>query len=144
MAKKTIEKIIRNANNRERVSFDCGETSMTQQNFKQECDINYLLKKYRKTGMMEHFQQYQGNYADLSDVPTYQDALNKVIEAQNAFDTLPAEVRKIFSNDPGAFLEFVDNPDNLDEMIELGLAQKPQVSPQVATPPADEADTSAG
>jgi hypothetical protein len=47
-----------------------------------------------------------------------------MIEAKSNFDNLPLEVRKQFNYDPAAFLEFVDNPENLDQLVAMGLATK--------------------
>lgn len=99
--------------------------SLTKQQFKQECDINYILRKYQKTGLIDHVARYQGNYSDISDVPSYQDALNTVLEANLAFSTLPSSLRKRFSNDPEQFLSFVADPANAEELYSLGLATKP-------------------
>lgn len=104
--------------------------SLTQQNFKRECDINYILKKYQKTGLVEHVSKYKGNYEDLSQPCDYQTAMNLVISAAAAFESLPSSIRKQFDNDPGRFLAFAENPDNLEEMKNLGLAKTPVVPAQ--------------
>jgi phage internal scaffolding protein len=48
--------------------------------------------------------------------------MNFIIQAQEDFALLPANVRKRFNNDPGEFFEFATNPDNYDDMVKLGLA----------------------
>lgn len=121
---------------RKRVSLEAGEATMTQQQFKKECDINNILKKYQKTGLIEHVQQFNGQYADLSEPCDYQTALNVVIEAQAAFDSLPSSIRKRFSNSPQEFLEFVNDPSNLEEGIKLGIYNAPQ-DPLPASPAAE-------
>lgn len=126
---------------RYRVSLECGP-SMAQQHFRDECDVNRILAKYQKTGLIEHVNKFGGEYADLSAVPDFQDALNSVIAAQDAFDSLPSKLRKEFGNDPAAFLDFVHNPDNKDEMVKMGLAKasapivapEPVLEPPTATP----------
>jgi bifunctional DNA-binding transcriptional regulator/antitoxin component of YhaV-PrlF toxin-antitoxin module len=56
---------------------------------------------------------------------------------------LPAEIREMFGNNPGEFLEQVQNPENRDRMMELGLIERPQPKVEVlnetekaAAPPA--------
>lgn len=110
---------------RDREPFMFERPSLTKQSFRDECDVNFILRKYQKTGLLEHVNRFQGDYADLTDVPDYQTSLNKVIDAQSAFMTLPSAIRKQFSNDPQEFLEFVQNPDNADAMIEMGLRDRP-------------------
>lgn len=104
------------------------EPTLTKQAFKAECDINTILKKYEKTGLVAHVSEANARYDDFSNCYDYQSSLNTVIEAQNAFDALPSAIRKRFANDPGLFMDFVHDPANLPEMIALGLAV--QVEPQ--------------
>lgn len=106
------------------VGFVCDEESRTIQDPRDECDINLLMAKYRKTGMITHLAKYPPRYEDVSDAVTYQEALNIVGAAEYEFMKLSAEIRARFGNDPGKFLEFVGDPDNVDEMIKLGLAVK--------------------
>lgn len=116
-----MSSIIRKYQDRQRSPFLTLGKSKTKQSFKAECDINTILKNYKKTGLLSHVSQYQGKYEDLSQPTDYQTALNLVIDAQLAFDTLPSQIRKQFQNDPAQFLNFVDNPENEDKMIEMGL-----------------------
>lgn len=117
--------------------------SRTKQCFKDECDLNNILRKYRKTGLIEHLSVHQGDYKDISEPIDYQTALNTVLSAQVAFDSLPSDLRKQFDNNPGLFLDFVDNPDNADKLVEMGLANAPvnQVNPVEALPQPGEPDT---
>jgi len=95
--------------------------SVTRQSFKQECDINHIMKKYQKTGLVDHVTRFQGNYDDLTGSPDYHEAMNKIITANDAFSTLPSSVRTRFHNNPAEFLDFVSNPDNMPEMEAMGL-----------------------
>lgn len=99
--------------------------SMTHQCFTDECDINNIMAKYERTGLLEHVNRHQGQYGEFIDAPSYQEAQNLIIEANNMFMEIPAAVRAKFENSPAKFLEFVQDPNNLPEMYELGLAIKP-------------------
>lgn len=99
----------------------------TKQAHKDECDINRILHTYDKTGLITHVSASVAQYGDFTEVNEYQESLNTVIAAQNAFDELPASIRKKFGNDPGAFFEFATDPDNADAMVTLGLANAPDV-----------------
>lgn len=103
--------------------------TMTQQHMKQETDINYILKQYDKTGLITHVNNAVANYGDFTTVNEYQQSLNMVMQAQEAFNALPSEVRKRFFNDPGEFFEFATNPENKDEMVAMGLAHPPAPEP---------------
>lgn len=95
--------------------------SMTKQEFAAECDINNIMAQYNRTGLVNHVSKYQGRYVDVCGAVSFQEAQNIVLRAQEAFMSLPAEVRGKFENDPGAFLDFVSDPSNKDEMRKLGL-----------------------
>ncbi len=107
---------------RHQISFK-NAVCKTKQSFKDECDINKILKKFEKTGAIHHYATNAGNYGDTTQ-PQLHDALNIVANANTMFEELPATLRKKFNNDPGQFLEFVQNPKNLEEMRELGLAKQ--------------------
>lgn len=115
-----------------RSRFTTEGLSRTHQSFKRECDINHIMAKYQKTGLVDHVAQHQGDYSDLTDVPSYHDSMNKIISANDSFSTLPSSVRKKFNNDPAQFLDFVSNPDNVDEMRDIGLL--PPLTPSPTEP----------
>jgi phage internal scaffolding protein len=110
--------------------IECPDEGLVVQSAKDECDINVIMKKYERDGLLEHVNEYEGHYGDFTEVCDYHTALNLVKSADEMFMTLPAYVRKEFDNDAGKFLEFVDDPANLDKMIEMGLAKAPEVTPQ--------------
>lgn len=97
------------------------EASMTQQQFAAECDINNIMKKYNSTGEFTHLTSKQGQYADFSQITDYRDMLDTVRYAQEAFSSLPADVRLKFRNDPGELLAFLQDEKNYDEGVKLGL-----------------------
>ena len=114
--------------------------SRTQQNFKKECDINNIMAGYERTGLMSHVARFQGQYGDVTGAVDYHSAQNAVIQETEMFMTLPAAVRSKFANDPGAFLQFVEDPANEAEMRELGLL--PPAKPNAGEPaPAAEGNT---
>ena len=104
------------------------EPSRTKQSFREECDINVLMAKYQKQGVISHVNPRQPVYADVTAALPFQEALAVVQAAQAAFSQLPATVRSRFENDPGRFVEFCSDPANLDEMGKLGLLRSPPSS----------------
>lgn len=118
---------------RRRTTSNTVGDSLTKQCFKEQCDINRIVSKYEQTGLLEHLNQRPGFFEDLTNVPDYRSALNKVIQAKEAFGMLPARTRERFSNDPGEMLGFLEDPANKEEAIKLGLVKKPIEAP--ITPP---------
>lgn len=105
------------------------EICRTEQHHKQACDINHILKRYDRDGVITHVTQAKAMYGDFSEINEYQESLNLVIKSKESFMELPSAIRQRFHNDPGEFLEFVTDPSNLDQMIEMGLAEAP-IDPQ--------------
>jgi len=102
--------------------------SMTKQSESDACDINQIMAKFQVTGLIDHGNRYEGSYEDATSI-TYHEAMNLVIAAQEMFDDLPSATRARFSNDPAAFLDFVQDEKNKPEMIKLGLANAAAVEP---------------
>lgn len=115
---------------RPRVYTEVGEESLTKQSFRKECDINYIMKKFQQQYgvdlMTVHPRALGGHFGDFSEVLDYRSAIEQVRKAEAGFMELPAQLREKFDNDPGRFLEFVQNPANLNELVNLGLAHNPQ------------------
>lgn len=109
---------------------------VTKQAPKDECDINRILKQYSKTGLITHLNRGASDFADLPDQSDFQEALNTVQRAQEAFSELPALVRARFGNDPSSFLEAFNDPSRWKELQELGLIE-------LRTPPLDQAEAAA-
>lgn len=124
-----MKEITLRENGSKRVRTINEEPTLAQQQFKDQCDVNQIMKKYLKTGTITHINNTrQGVYADLSQVPLdYQEALNTVIRAKDAFQEVPSHIRLRFQNDPGQMLRFLADPANQEEAIKLGLmVRKPK------------------
>lgn len=93
--------------------------SLTKQSHKDECDVNMIMVRFEKTGLIDHINQFKGGYGDAIGVVDYHTAQNQIIAADAAFLSLPAKLRARFHNDPGAFLSFADNPANAKELAAL-------------------------
>lgn len=107
-----------------RVHTNVMEESMTQQQYKKDCDINEIVRKYEKTGEFTHRTKKQGVYGDFTEITNYQEMLHTVNRAQEAFMLLPAQTRARFENDPAKLLEFIQDPQNNEEAIKLGLKER--------------------
>lgn len=105
-----------------RVKQHIGERSRTQQHLRDETDINHIMRKYEKTGILTHVARYAGEYGDFSGVPDYKTGIERIQAAEDMFMSLPARIREKFQNDPGKFIDFATNPENQAELRTLGLA----------------------
>lgn len=105
------------------VSMPPGGPSLTRQDMAAECDINTIMATYSATGMLPAGSAGVPYYADFTAMPSdLGGALSLMQDAEDAFMTLPALVRKEFDNDPVAFVDFASDVKNVDKMREWGLA----------------------
>lgn len=102
-----------------RVTLDTGP-GLTEQSHKKECDMNYILRDYAKTGFVKHAKKHDGAYDDVSSVD-FQEAMNVVARSKTMFEELPAAIRANFANDVSQFLAFVQEPGNSQRLQEMGV-----------------------
>lgn len=124
------------ANRPERVQILFPLPSITIQSPKDDSDINQIMEKFQRTGLIEHVQK-SARYENLPDVIEFHEAMNIVLEAEKSFEGLPSTVRREFDNDPAKFLAFIDDPANVDRMAALGLLN----APPAAAPAVDDETT---
>lgn len=107
----------------EEVHTDTEGHSMTQQQFKQECDINYILSRYTEYGYCEHVMGVEPKYMDCSSLTakTFQEHLDFALDFEEHFDSLPQEIRDRFEDDPALMMEFLSDEANYDEAVKLGI-----------------------
>lgn len=119
-----------------KVKLICEEKTLTQQQFKDECDINQIVERYLKTGLWSGASLVVPTshpmYGNFVNIPDFREAMNQIVEARENFESLPPNVRKRFQNDPIELIEFIGKPENVDEAIKMGLMKpKPVVVPEV-------------
>lgn len=113
------------------------DPSMTQQQFKTETDINHLIGRYKSSGVFyDPLNPPRGVrrmplFDDFCSLPDFTEAQQIVVDAQARFADLPASTRKFFDNDPTLLLAFVQDPNNREKAVELGLISAPDPTPVV-------------
>lgn len=100
----------------------------TEQHHKKECDVNNIIKKYDRTGLLSHVNKIEATYGDMTGLD-YREMLDKVMDAKNKFNELPSNIRKRFRNKPEELLRFMEDPSNREEAIRIGLIH-PETPPE--------------
>jgi len=112
----------------------CPEPTLAKQEFKDDADINNIMYKYGVTGELP--QASGAAFGDFQSTMSYHDMQNTLKEAETAFKTLPADIRSEFNNDPANVIDFLNNPDNREKAIEIGLINgQITAKPVEITPP---------
>lgn len=117
------------------ISFE-DSPSMTKQEFVKECDINNIISKYHKTGVMDNAKSSEQYYQDVSEYPSFEEAIQYTLTAKESFMGLDPNLRKRFNNDPQRLLNFLEDPKNKKEGQELGLL-KQNAPPKVKADPTE-------
>lgn len=116
--------------------LECLDDSMTQQQFKDDADINVIVRRFGITGELPVGVRMP-TYGDFDLVNDYQSALEAMREAEASFMAMPANVRERFANDPQKFLDFCADSRNIEEARKLGLVPAAEVPPVVKSEVAD-------
>jgi len=111
----------------------CQDPSLAQQHMKDECDINIIVERFGVSGEIPQ-SPVSPRYGDFSGVTDYHSALNQINATMDDFMALPAKLRVRFDHDPVKLLEFLENDQNRNEAIQLGLIDgQPVVEPIVSS-----------
>lgn len=111
--------------------------SRTKQSFRDQCDINVIVEKHRRTGLITHVNNRTPLYGDFSKATDLQSAIERVHAAEDSFDALPSGVRAAAENSPVRFLEMLDNPAEVELLEKAGLTLD-EKSPPASKPPVRE------
>jgi len=129
-------------NGSRRVQMYCDQPSLTRQEFKDECDLGKIIRRFCKTREgQQALANAQGfiegtRFEDVSSVPDFQTARNIINRGNAIFEALPAALRARFGNDAARFLDFTHDSRNLDELRKMGFAKPLKaVDPVSSTPP---------
>lgn len=116
-----------------RVQLICDDPGRTEQAHKDACDINNIMlraKPQPTNGIIAN----PGMYGDVSEVGSFQEALDKIHATQQEFQALSAQIRARFDNNPANLIAYLEDPENHAEAVKLGIIQAPEgyVPPSVA------------
>jgi len=116
--------------------MDCGPETKTQQQFRDEVDINTIVERFGQSGELPPTMQFP-EAQEFAETFDFQTSMNVIRKAEESFAELPAKARARFQNNPQQFMEFIHNEENIDEAVKLGLVtkRKPPEEPTKANPP---------
>lgn len=148
---KKEQPLVRNRNSHARVVVQLAippEDSLTQQQFKDECDINRIVQNAQRGIAPKYLARGTPQYGDFSNVPDLPQAYEKIRKAEEAFMNLPAQLRLELNNDPAQINRLTDEQIkryklDKDSARTNPPSQPPQPSdaPPVATPDGRALDT---
>ena len=102
-----MKKIEVRDNGTKRVSTINSLPSKTDPSYKEDCDANEIMRRFKRTGMVTHLAKIKGKFADVSDVPDLLEGMERIEEAKDLFLNIPAKIRKKFDNDVSKFYQYL-------------------------------------
>lgn len=104
--------------------------SRTQQQFRTDADINVIAKRFGLDRQpMPVAPIDPAYYGDFTGAPDLRTVLDNVRDAREHFMALPPKLRARFHNKPAELWEFVNDPENADEAVRLGLLARAPAPP---------------
>jgi len=108
-----------------------GCPTMTEQHTAHLTDLNYLMEKYKPDELAAYIaarasfrQEILGH--DFASEYSLQEGKNLVYKLRRAFEDLPEDIKKHFKS-PLDFIKFMDNPNNADKAVALGILTRKQL-----------------
>lgn len=98
---------------------------LTKQSFREQCDINFIVKQHASTGLWAHLNPIAATYEDASGAVDLQQSIQAVRDAEAQFYSLPAAVRQAAQNSPVQFLEMLADQEAYDHLVSVGLPTEP-------------------
>lgn len=99
------------------------EKSLAQQSNAGDTDINVIAPMFLK-GLTVNGNAKPPLFGDFRNAPTFVEANQMILAAEDAFLALPAKVRERFQNDPAKLIDFLQDDENKLEAEKLGLIDK--------------------
>lgn len=110
--------------------IDFNDVSLTQQHFAKDADLNTIVKRYGITdGAIPPGALDPKWFGDFTDAADFREHLDRVRNATDRFNALPADIRTQFNNDPVELHDWVSDPANAEEAVLRGLLQRQSVTP---------------
>ncbi len=113
----------------QRIRTAVGETSKTKQSFKDDCDINKIVKRHAQTGLWDHVGKREPHYGDFSKAQDLKEMTDQVMAAQAEFDALPSAVRGLCRNNPEILLRALASPEETAALFDAGLPMAEDYEP---------------
>ena len=93
--------------------------SMTKQSFRDECDINVIVRRFTQTGQIPDVNQRPLVFGDQDDTPLHAQAC-AMANVKSQFETLPAHLRRKYG-DVSNVIEAMSHPEGASELHADGI-----------------------
>lgn len=92
--------------------------SLTEQHHAKACDINAIMAKYLKTGVLDHVKENEALFGDISQLD-FKGSMDTIKAVETQFYDLPAYARKHYQGDPQKYLAAISTEEGIRELRNL-------------------------
>lgn len=125
---------------RPRVQTVNDEPSKTVQSDAELGDVNAVMDRYRRTGIVAGLNEVEKEYRDVTTFSDFADVMRHARAAEEEFMKLPSKVREMFNHDAMQWLDTAHDPEKRQALLDKGLiVADPSL---VEAPPASVEETS--
>ena len=96
--------------------------SLTEQSHLESTDINKIFHASKHSPELL-IPEIPPTFGDFSNVADFTEMQNRVADAISGFEALPAETRAFFEHKPANLVEFMNDPANVQDAIDMGLIE---------------------
>lgn len=94
-------------------------------------DLNRIMEKYRRTGLVEALDETEAKFMDCTAFQDYADVMRTAKEAEMEFMKLPSKVREIFHHDVAEWLDTAHDEKKREALVAAGAIKR---DPEIDTP----------
>lgn len=111
-----VEEVVDDGRRRPRIRTVNVLESKTVQSQRDLSDINEVLKKYQHMGIVDHMENVDLQFRDVSEFEDFSDVMRQSADARTAFLRLPPQLRTVFRNDVSEWLDCAHDPEKLEAL----------------------------
>lgn len=109
------------------------EDSIVDESARHDADLNVLVKRWMAGEAVPQFKPLE--FGDVSDVGSFQEMRERLLQVEDAFRKLPLEIREHFRNSPALFADAFADPEQLSFLEEAGVVERIGEAPEEPAPP---------
>ena len=122
-----------------RVQFKCSDESRTKQSFRDECNINNIVRKFAD-GVMPVTNPVEPQYAH-SPAMDLKEALDSVFHAKGEFNSLSDDDKSLFDYQQSNYFDFLADPDGYYDEIRAGFGDQKSAKNDSDSPSEEPSET---
>lgn len=121
----------------EKPTIDASKDGLTKQSFKDDCDMNIIVRKYQQSGFVDHINRQNPNFGIAPNSDFYQTQL-AIANVKSLYENLSDVSRGRFAS-VSDLMEALIDPARITELTDLGIFQEtePQLLPLAPNSPDD-------